>query len=337
MNEKVKIRHIYVDSAGRPGIDEFDCPVNFVPDFDAEYPDEYVVAFSLVTNGSRIAEAWKESQEPGRDTKVLVAAPFEKRDQILSGFDGARDAMRELIFDGLQPHLGGLRLVRAKDYNHYQLLHEYRYAEMKLRKLFKGNERPSPQEYAEAMEGVCSNQQGMNYTASHPLWPRVRWIHGITPGWFSALLYLMEDPYWYVDPAFPKRSYHWKQRLGVYHLFEALTRQTDDISVLRTVSLLTNLIFTVPACDPEQLQTDPKLFFQRYHLRYYTGYTACGEPDDGVGSWALIKAVTKLANWLWLNWLETALPKHSVVEVDTKKFFAPDVTTAAYAEHNRIW
>jgi hypothetical protein len=337
---KVSVKHIHVDKNAGPDVSEFECPPNFIPDYDAAIPDQYIVAFSTAENGLRLADAWKEAQELGKFTKVMVAAPSNHRERIQSSHAEARNVMREVIFDGLPPQHGGLRPVRPKDYNHYKLLAEQMYAEMKIRKMFKDNPNPSPEEQKEAQEGMCGTREGIAYCASHPLWPRVRWIHGVTPGWFAAVISLLEDPCWYVNPDHPKRMGRFKSHMGLYRFLDVMSDPGLDHTAYRLLTLMMTVVANIPPSmmeDKDTLKVEPKLFFQRYLLRARSALDRANVTSDQVAYRGLVAAINKLTSWVWLNWNEVLFPENAAQEVEAAKFFVNDKPAAQLSEHHRIW
>lgn len=334
MSKKVLIQHIYNPGGGKPGLDEFEVPANFVPDLEGNIPDCYIVAFATADNASRIADAWKECQgTPGPSYRFMVAAPGLFRDELYGTPSKAPEIMRKLLFDGLSPHKGGLRMVRAKDYVHFRLMSEYRLGiqrAVELVKKLKGGI-PTLEQQQEACEGMIPLSQMAAYCASHLLWPRLRWIYGVTFGWFATLVTLLEDPYWYSDPEKPKSSLRFKRAM----MDEAVGEYSFLAQVLQNLPFL--VIGTMDLKDPKNLSEWPEMFFQRYYLRHLTRLRAEGvSPEEGHVH-AARAAAEKLINWIWLNWTEVLLPDHAPQEVFASRFFGQDKAAAGLAEFHRIW
>ena len=181
-------------------------------------------------------------------------------------------------------------------------------------------------------QSVAADQGEIVSTMSaHPLWKRVSWIADLDLLAVFNFIGVMVDPTWYVHPEDPARCGLFKERCGLYNPVEALRGEsvyTDAFLALATPFL--TFFRRTRKIKLEELR-DPGFFFLRYAFRWMQHYMDNDEDAPNAFTGGVWRYVQKLANFIWLNWMEST---HESVPVnfDEERFFfgAKDVASTAY-------
>jgi hypothetical protein len=324
-----QIVHHFVDPDGKTHVDEFS---SGIPLDMGDVPSEYHVVFATRHNSALAADLYKQLND-GKHTRFLMTACPASGDPVygFKKFDDAKLLVRQLCFENPHPIHGGIRRARPVDYTNVRIVSLYQRAQQAIMRETGALKSHSPADVIKAIKAgyveAFSNPGEIVATVSaHPLWKRLSWIFGLDPVVALHIIGDLVDPTWYVNTADPRRSGLFKERCGIYSAEDATAGTHISGPVWRILSAPMAKMIQLKGIKASSLNA-PKFFFCRYALRWMQLYL-----DDGAeAAEALFLANwrhnVKLANFIWLNWMEVmheSPPQH----FDEARFFLGDKSAA---------
>lgn len=328
-----KVIHTYIDNDGKTNVDEFSLG-NMTIDMDAP-PEEYHVSLFLRSNARFIAEKFKECDDGKYTRRLMLACPNSGMASV-GTWQQAKDKVREMCFENPHPVCGGLRPATMRDYTNAMTVRAYKdlfdLVNAKTKELLKSrSRRPLEQAVTAALKngdnsGGLNNDLLISAVSSHPLWRRLSWIRGADINSVMGFVGLLVDPTWYVNIDHPKRSGLFKERCGLYNALDADSGSMPESAAWFSLTKPFRDILTGNMPPPNVLSS-PAGFFDRYALKMMQAMMDEGAQTNVAAFNAMWYYAVKLADYIWLNWMETTHTSSEYV-VDDERFFYGDVEAA---------
>lgn len=319
------VRHYFVDSDSKTHIDEF--TVNYkaspfpVGDVDVVMPTRW--------SADLLRDTYMAAQSAGRH--VFLACPFGKRD---SSFDDAKLAVRQLVFDKLPGHLGGLRPAGERDFTNAAFVSAAKAFDAKLERdwgsrIKEAQKLKNPAQWMaleKAIDAATKDERKriLCCASGHGLHKRVSLVKGLPVMWSAVLALMLVDPTWYVDP---------EDSTDLTSFFAATHPETTEhaSAVCLCVGITEAFTRTADAACSGSGVTDPGLYFTRYALGWQQAQDVDVDDMSVLRMYRGCVAVyaRKLLCYVFGGWMEWLHPDCSSVTFDEARFFVGDKAAAA--------
>ena len=313
---KIKVIHEFVDTLGKTHFDEFDVPFTLGMD---SAPKLYRILINNRTNARRVCELFKDCEDSAGREMLLLTCPPEGLDGTAK-FEDAKTAIRQIVFEDPGPGLGGLRRARVVDYTNARVLGLNRRMFVDIK--YRINSGENSFNATQASLNSLDPAEVTNIVSSHPLWRRLSWLHRIKPLLFANLIGELVDPTWWVNPNKPHSTGMFKDRCGLMDIASVLG-SNDKRQILWGALASPFVPFMNGQIPPPDEINQPGMVLVRYGMMWFQHYLKQGlDRRDALVS-ALWRHNVKLANLLFLNWMEVTHGS-SNIEFDERKFFRGD-------------
>jgi len=328
-----KVIHTYVDKEGGTHVDEFSLG-DMTLDM-ASPPEEYHVVLFLRSNARFITEKFKECDDGKYTRRLMIGCPDSGMASV-GTWQQAKDKVREMCFENPHPVCGGLRPAKMSDYTNAMAVRAHKelfdVVNSKVNELMKSSSRRPLGQAVNSVLRSGDNRSGLNSSvivtavSAHPLWKRLSWIRGTDVNTTLGFIGSLVDPTWYINPEHPTRSGLFKERCGLYNAMDAESGTLPESSAWFSLTHSFREILSdhMPSQD---VLNSPAGFFDRYGLKMMQSMIDDGGDTRIAAFNAMWHYGVKLADYIWLNWMETTHVSSEYI-VDDERFFYGDVDAA---------